>query len=216
MIMNISNNILKESLKNVYFIAGGAYGGKTTMAKLIEKKHGILRYRQGDKWDEHIKICNQKYQPTMSFDRSNDWYGYFSQPAHLYHKFLMDSIREQAEFAIMDLIKLSQNQKVIADVIIPIDYLVEIADYSQVVLLFAPVEMKRQHYFDRDDKKDLLNFLKTFKDSDFLLENVLNSLTYQGEEELKEFYNSGFKCIERTDKDTLENTLSIIEKHFCL
>ena len=35
--MNISDNILKEQLKNVYFLSGGAYGGKTTMAKLIEK-----------------------------------------------------------------------------------------------------------------------------------------------------------------------------------
>jgi len=31
--MNISDNIIKNGLKNVYFLSGGAYGGKTTMAK---------------------------------------------------------------------------------------------------------------------------------------------------------------------------------------
>ena len=38
--MKIANNIIKDHLKNVYFLCGGAYGGKTTMAKLIEEKHG--------------------------------------------------------------------------------------------------------------------------------------------------------------------------------
>ena len=46
--MKIANNIIKEHLKNVYFLCGGAYGGKTTMAKLLEEKHGFIRYRQGD------------------------------------------------------------------------------------------------------------------------------------------------------------------------
>ena len=46
--MKIANNIIKEHLKNVYFLCGGAYGGKTTMAGLLEEKHGFIRYRQGD------------------------------------------------------------------------------------------------------------------------------------------------------------------------
>ena len=33
--MKIANNRIKEHLKNVYFLCGGAYGGKTTMAKEI-------------------------------------------------------------------------------------------------------------------------------------------------------------------------------------
>ena len=45
--MKIANNIIKEHLKNVYFLCGGAYGGKTTMARLLEEKHGFIRYRQG-------------------------------------------------------------------------------------------------------------------------------------------------------------------------
>ena len=36
--MKIANNIIKDHLKNVYFLCGGAYGGKTTMAKLLEEK----------------------------------------------------------------------------------------------------------------------------------------------------------------------------------
>ena len=46
--MKIVNNIIKEHLKNVYFLCGGAYGGKTTMARLLEEKYGFIRYRQGE------------------------------------------------------------------------------------------------------------------------------------------------------------------------
>lgn len=52
--MKIANNIIKEHLKNVYFLCGGAYGGKTTMARLLEEKHGFIRYRQGDHYDESV------------------------------------------------------------------------------------------------------------------------------------------------------------------
>lgn len=40
--MNIANNIIREHKKNVYFLCGGAYGGKTTMAKLLEEKYGFI------------------------------------------------------------------------------------------------------------------------------------------------------------------------------
>lgn len=77
--MKIANNIIKEHLKNVYFLCGGAYGGKTTMARLLEEKHGFIRYRQGDHYDEHVSVASEKEQPAISLDRSADWHGYFAQ-----------------------------------------------------------------------------------------------------------------------------------------
>ena len=67
--MNIANNIIREHLKNVYFLCGGAYGGKTTMAKLLEEKYGFIRYRQGDHSDEYAAIATNEEQPFMSMDR---------------------------------------------------------------------------------------------------------------------------------------------------
>ena len=48
--MNIANNILKHSLKNVYFFVGTACGGKTTMAKALSQKHGFIHFN--DNWHE--------------------------------------------------------------------------------------------------------------------------------------------------------------------
>lgn len=214
--MKISDNILKEQLKNVYFLSGGAYGGKTTMAKLIEEKYGFYRYRQGDHYEEYAAIARAEFQPALSLDRSKDWHGFFSQEPRKYADWMYRELLEEAEFAIMDLVKISQKQKVIADVIIPLEILKNITDYDHVVLLFAPDEMKRQHYFDRADKEDIYKFILSFDDGKALLNNVIEALNCDNQKERDSMINSGFRYIERTEHDTIENTLRMIEKHFGL
>lgn len=214
--MNISNNIIKEQLKNVFFLSGGGYGGKTTMAKLIEEKYGFIRFRQGDHYDEYAKIAQSEFQPAISIDRSKDGHGFFSQPPEQYDKWLQDGIYEEAEFAIIDLIKLSQNKKVIADVSIPPSILQDISDKSRVILLFAPEEMTRKHYFDRDDKQEVFQFIKSFSNGDELLQNTINALHYNSEAKRQSYYDSGFYCIERSENDTVEKTFKAIESYFKL
>ena len=40
--MFIENNILKHYLKNVYFITGTAYAGKSTMVKILAEKYDLI------------------------------------------------------------------------------------------------------------------------------------------------------------------------------
>ena len=214
--MKIENNILAEGLKNVLFISGGAYGGKTTMAKMLQQKYGFVRYREGDMWDGHMAYARPTSQPAMCHDRSLDWSGFYSQPADRYHQWLDTIVREEAEMAIIDLIKLSHSQRVVADVMIPPDMLKEIAGYRQVVLLFAFVEMKRAHYFDREDKRPEFNHIMSMPNPEKTLENVLNALTYEGEKEIQAFYSSGFKCIMRSPDRSVGETFNEIERHFGL
>ena len=214
--MKIANNIIKEHLKNAYFLCGGAYGGKTTMAKLLEEKHGFIRYRQGDHWDEYAAIANSKDQPAMSLDRSADWHGFFSQSPRNYADWMQAELREEAEFTVADLLSMPKDKKIIVDGIIPIDMLKEISDYEHVFLLFAPDEMKRKHYFDRADKDEVYQFILSFPDGQELLRNVIEALNIDNESERHKIVESGFKYLERKEGDTLENTLKIIEEHFIL
>jgi len=214
--MKIANNIIKEHLKNVYFLCGGAYGGKTTMAKLLENKYGFIRYRQGDHEDEYALIANPKEQPAMGLDRSADWHGYFAQPPREYADWMKAALYEEAEFTIVDLLAIPSDKKVIVDGIIPIDLLKEISDYDHVFLLFAPDEMKRRHYFDRADKDEVHQFILSFSDGEELLKNVNEALNIDNESERQTFINSGFRYKERSEDDTVEGTLHIIEEHFGL
>jgi len=214
--LKIANNIIKEHLKNVYFLCGGAYGGKTTMAKLLEEKHGFVRYRQGDHSDEYAKLATKEEQPAMSFDRSADWHGYFAQPPRQYADWMQAELREEAEFTIADLLSIPKDKKVIVDGIIPLDILKEISDYDHVFLLFAPDEMKRAHYFDRADKDEIYQFILSFPDGNELLNNVIEALNIDNISERQKFIDSGFMYKERTDGDTIKETLTVIEKHFGL
>ena len=40
--MHIENNILRHYLKDVYFITGTAYAGKSTAAKLLAERYGMI------------------------------------------------------------------------------------------------------------------------------------------------------------------------------
>ena len=214
--MKIADNIIRDKLKNVYFLSGGAYGGKTTMAKLIEEKHGFIRYRQGDHYDEYKEISNTEEQPVMSRDRSADWHGYFSQPPREYADCLRVGLYEEAGFVVADLLAMPKDRKVIVDCIIPVNILKEISDPAHVFLLFAPDEMKRKHYFDRADKDELFRFILSFPDGKELLHNVNEALNLDNEAERESFIRSGFAYKERSESDTTEDTLRMIEEHFRL
>lgn len=214
--MKIADNVIKYHLRNVRFITGGAFGGKTTMAKLLAEKHGFKRYREGDMWDQHRSYAIPDAQPAMCVKRNEDWNAFFNQPVEKYHRWLSAGLAEEAEMAIVDLMRLAETQIVVADVMIPVEILRFIADYRQVVILYAPVEMKRRHYFDREDKKPVLDLIATMHDPKATLENVLNALTYRGEEEIQGFLQSGFKCLGRNSQSTIEGTFAEIEEHFGL
>ncbi len=212
--MQISDNILREQLKNVYFLGGGGYGGKTTMSQLIAKKYGFRLYHQDDCYDAHAKIATPEFQPSMCLDRNKDWHGFFAQPPAQYAQWLWGTTMEDEQFALMDLIHMARDGKVIADVNMMTATLLRVSDPGRVVLLFAPEEMTRSHYFNRPDKEGLKQFILSFPDGEDLLKNVIEALHYRADEIRKSYYDSGFCCIERTGHDTIEGTLQKIERHF--
>jgi len=220
--MNIANNILKHSLKNVYFLVGTACGGKTTMARELSKKHGFIHYN--DNWNEaHFKvwqsIINEKYQPHSANRKEIDWEIYFSRSVE---EFLADKndnhgSAEYLEFSIIELIKLSQNNKVVADVWIEdLDFLTEISDYGRIACLIAPGELIIRDYYKRDDHKDFTDCIKSLKNPESKFETQ-NELFRIG---AKEFLNNAEKrnlfVIKRTEDSTVENTLAQLEQHFGL
>ena len=56
------------------------------------------------------------------------------------------------------------------------EILTKIASKEQVVLLFAPEEMTRKHYFDRADKEEAYKFILSFPNGEQVLKNVVEAL----------------------------------------
>jgi len=220
--MNIAENILKFNLQNVYFLVGTACGGKTTMAKEISKKYGFIHFN--DNWNEENfkiwqSIIDKNYQPNSTKRRQIDWEEYFCRSVE---EFLADKNdnhgeKEYLEFCIMELIKLSQNNKIIADVWIDdFNFLKEISDYSRIACLLAPGEIIIKDYYIRDDHKDFTECIQSLKNPETKFETQ-NELFKRGAKEMEEKakkYN--LYSIMRNEKSTIENTLIMLEKHFKL
>ena len=220
--MNIANNILKHALQNVFFLVGTACGGKTTMANEIAKKHGFIRY--SDNWNEDCykvwqSIVDEKYQPNSAKRKEIDWEAYFSRSVE---EFLADKAdnhgsAEYLQFSIIELIKSSQTNKIIADVWIEdFDLLLEISDRSRIVCLLAPAELIIRDYYTRKDHKDFTDCIKSLKDAEKKFETQ-NELFRIG---AKEFADNADKyklfTIMRSDESTIEGTLKLLENHFMI
>jgi hypothetical protein len=218
MAVNIAENILKHNLKNVYFLVGTACGGKTTMANELSKKYGFAHF--SDNWNEDNfkvwqSIIDEKYQPNATKRKEIDWEAYFSRTVE---EFLADKdthgANEQLEFSIIELIKLSQNNKVIADIWIE-DWqlLSEISDYSRIACLLAPGELIIRDYYQRADHIDFTNCIKSLKNPDkkFETQNELFRLGAIEMAEKAERY--GFFSIMRSEESATRDMLKLLEKH---
>jgi len=218
--MNVTENILKHSLQNVFFLVGTACGGKTTMGRALAEKHGYIYY--SDNWNEDTfkvwqSIINEKYQPNSTQRKEIDWESYFSRSVE---EFLADEkdnhgASEYISFSIIELIKLSQNNKVIADVWIDdFEFLTEISDRSRIACLLAPGELIIRDYYQREDHIDFTNCIKSLKDPEKKFETqnelfIIGAKKMAAEAEKYELFR-----IMRNENSTVDGTMRLLEAHF--
>lgn len=220
--MKISNNILKHYLKNVYFITGTAYAGKSTTVKMLADRYDMVFCGE----NYHAKISNsiatKETHPDISFiNNLNDWKDFVTRTPEEYERWMYNTGREAAEFEIAELIAISQNKKVIVDTNIPIDILKEISDYEHVAVMLSPLSMSVERFFDRDDpdKQFLLNVIKQCDNPEAVMENYKQGLALiNSQKHYNEYANSGFFTVIRTEtqKDTREEVCNSVAKHFKL
>jgi len=220
--LNIAENILKHSLQNVYFLSGSALAGKTTMAKELSKKYGFIHFN--DNWHEESfkiwdSIIDERYQKKASKRQAvTDWEAYFGRSVE---EFLAagdyNGYDEYLEYAIIELIKISQNNKVVADVDIPIKLLIQISDYNRIVCMTATNELLTcENYGKRDDHKEFLECILSLKEPEKKIAVQDELFRIGAKKILEDARKYRLFSIVRTDKSTIENTLEMIEKHFRL
>lgn len=218
--MKIENNILKHYLKNVYFITGTAYSGKSTAVKLLSERYGLLCCGENYHMAVSETVATPKTHPDLCYNRQlTDWRDFVTRPPEEYERWMYAVGREAAEFEVAELIAVSQTQKVIADTNIPIDLLKEISDYSHVAVLLSPQSMSVDRFFDRSDpdKQFLLSVIDSCDDPEAVMENYRQGLALiNGKKHCDEYLNSGFFTLLREDngKDTREDVCHTLARHF--
>ena len=218
--MKIENNILKHYLKNVYFITGTAYAGKSTMVKMLAERYGLTECGENYHMAVSERVATPETHPDLCYNRQlTDWREFVTRPPEEYERWIYAVGREAAEFEVPELIAISQDQKVIVDTNIPIDLLKEISDYNHVAVMLSPQSMSVERFFDRSDpdKQFLLNVIDSCDDPVSVMENYRQGLAMiNSKEHYDEYANSGFFTVvrENNEIDTREKVCDILAKHF--
>ena len=218
--MNIDNIILKEYLKNCYFINGTSCAGKSTMCSMIASKFGLLHCCENYNSDRIYTIITPEEQPNLSyFNTERDWQEFLNRTPQEYSNWIDGCTNELVGFEIAELISISATQKVIVDTNIPCNVLKKIASYNQVAIMLSTQSMIIENFFKRDDEEKQLLLSEISKSAD--PEKTLNNFNaclakINSIEKHDEFVKSGFFTINRegNDLDTREEIMQLLVNHF--
>lgn len=218
--MEIANNVLKYYLRNVRFITGTAYAGKSTMVRMLAERCGAIACGENYHMAASDVVADPELQPNLCyFRRMKDWQEFLNRTPEEYEAWIYDSSREAAAFEIAELIRLSADGIVVADTNLPLDVLHEIADPHQVAVMLSPQSMSVERFFDRADpeKRFLFEQIEQAADPAATMANFRACIArVNSPEHYAEYVSSGFFTITRREEagDTREATLRALAAHF--
>lgn len=206
--------------KNVYFINGTAYAGKSTMVKLLAEKYNGIACEE-NYHDVRIKDLDKDEFPALTYTRDlKDWRHFIRRTPKEYKAWIDDVTKECTIIELEILEELSkQDKKIFVDTNIPVSILKEISDEEHVLIMLADPEISVNRFFERPDreKQFLYQLLLEEDDVEFAMENFRNGLKLiNSYENYNELLNSGFNVIKRDDNRTIEETLFLVENAFKL
>lgn len=221
--LKIENNILKYYLKNVYFITGTAFAGKSTTVKLLAEKYDMIFC--GENYHSAVSdiVATPDAQPDICYlNTLTDWRDFVRRSPEEYERWIFGTGKEAAEFEVAELLSLSKNnKKIIVDTNISVDVLKEISEYNRVAVMLSPQSMSVERFFDRDDpeKQFILHVIQSCENPEAVMENYKRGLALiNSKEHYDELANSGFFTVVRQDdgNDTRKEVCDMIAAHFGL
>ena len=218
--IQLSGNLIRHYLQNVYFINGHSCAGKSTMVKLLAQRYGMICC--GENYHDAFpreKLSRWAQPGLCYFDTMSGWEEWLSMTPEEHWNWTEQVSRECVEIEILELVKLSaEGKKIIVDTNIPADILREISDYRHVaVMLCDPPDACATRFFDREDpeKQFMLEQIKRCRDPEATMKNFSAWTLYHPPEET-DWHHTGFFTYTRSDfeSDTREETLRILAEHF--
>ncbi len=211
--MVFQDNVLKEYLKNVYFITGTPCGGKTTVSRALAKKHGFVVYDIDERFSAHQKIADAEFQPSMTkeFKNADEFFG---RSVEEYTNWLIDNTREQLDFVLLDLIRLSQDQIVLCDCHLTVEEAEKITDTSRVVFLIKDPANLVEDYCNRPDHQDFSDYINSSTNVENAKTICNKTLKTINTEKCDKIKNSHYFWLERNKDSTVDETVYKVEQHF--
>jgi len=218
--MKIESNLLKALFRDVYFINGTAYAGKSTAVKNLAERFGGICC--GENYHDALSsLADPEHQPNLCyFQTMSGWQEFIHRPPEKYAAWIDGVSREAEELEILMLIHLAQaheGKPIFVDTNIRLETLREISDYNHVAVMLSPQSTSVDRFFDRPDpeKQFLFRQIQQAQDPEAAMTNFLACIArINSPENYRKFEESGFFTLVRDDNRTPEDTMSILAKHF--
>lgn len=211
--MIFQDNVVKEYLKNVYFVTGTPCGGKTTISRKLAEKYNLIVYDVDEQFARHQQISNSTFQPSMNknFKNADEFFG---RTVLEYKQWLIANTREQLDFILLDLIRLSQNNIVLCDCHLTLEEANKLTENSRIVFLIKEPSNLVDDYCNRPDHHDFHDFINSatnIKKAKEVCNATLKSLNEKAYEDIKK---SDYLWIERDEDSTIDENVRKVEQHF--
>lgn len=214
---------LKEHFKNVYFIIGTAYAGKSTILKMLSEYYDGIHCKENYGLD-YLKEynVNNKSHPCLCYFNNHSMQDFVNRNPDEYYNWLRGSEIEITPIEIEKLLEITKenpNKKVFVDTSIPMELLKLISSYDNVAVMLSEKSMSVDRFFDRPDpeKNQIYKAIMESENPEKTMENYRKGLEKANSIERYNFFlNSGFYVFKRDDSLSLEQTMDVIANHFKL
>ena len=208
------------NLKNVYFVIGTSYAGKSTIVKNLAKKHHGIALEE-NYHDAKLPELDSREFPNLCYTRDlQDWHEFIRRTPDEYVTWI-NNVKKECETVELRILEEllekpeAQGKKIFVDTNICIETLHRISDPKHVLVMLSDPEISIRRFFDRPDpeKQFLYQLMLEEPDPQAALDNYREILTrICSKESYDELLHSGFKIIFRDEERSQEETVLLAEE----
>lgn len=201
--------------KNVYFVNGTAYAGKSTLVKRLAEKHGGIACEE-NYHNVLLPELDRKAFPNLTYTRDlEDWHDFIRRTPDEYERWISGTSKECEILELRILEELcTQDKPVFVDTNIAVETLKKISDTDHVLIMLADPEISVNRFFNRldRDKQFLYRLIMEEANPEQALENFRECLARINTREKYDFFlHSGFHVILRDENRSIEETIYLAE-----
>ena len=177
------------------------------------KKYGIAVYDIDEHFEEHQKIADPAFQPSMNkqFKNADEFFG---RSVKEYREWLLSNTREQLDFVLLDLIRLSQKEKIICDCHLTLEQAGILTDPSRIAFMIKKPEQIVDEYCNRPDHQGFSDFIHSATDFEAAKATCNETLLSLNEKFYEDVCESAYFHVDRKEGKSVEETVYLVAEHF--
>lgn len=211
--MIVQDHVLKAYLKNVYFISGTPCGGKTTVSRALGQKYGVPVYDIDEMFPIHRAMSDRTLQPAMNqqFRNADEFFG---RSVDEYQAWLIQNTREQLDFVLLDLVRLSHSGPMLCDCHLTVEEAEKITEPSKIAFLIRDPRNLAEEYCSRPDHQGFSDFIHSATNYERARETCNETLRTLNERRCQSIRQSGMFYLERDNSRSVAETAALVAQHF--